>query len=118
MSQTSSTQNMNPRSVQGQQVENEKDILPAPNPIVIPKQHVTRSEWPQRYEIERPANATWAKDEPEAGPKTSQSFDLPLQGVRSDDWNSQYESAGGGVGEAEAEEPLDWGGYNFHRAVV
>lgn len=98
---------MNPNGRDSGVEENEKAVLPAPNPVVVPKQHVPESKWPQRYEIERPANATWAKDDAEAGPKTpktsssqgnSQSFDLPLQGVRSDDWNSQYGTAAG-VGE-------------------
>ena len=130
VSKTSSTKSMKPNGRDSGVEENEKAVLPAPNPVVVPKQHVPESKWPQRYEIERPANATWAKDDVEAGPKTpktsssqghSQSFDLPLQGVRSDDWNSQYGNAGGvgeGGGYDDDEEPPDWGGYQFHRAVV
>ena len=56
----------------------------------------------RRHEVEKPENVTWAKDEE---PEYSNSFDLPLQGTRSED----YEGEAGGVG---------FGTYRFTRGWV
>ncbi|KAL9098056.1 MAG: hypothetical protein Q9163_006208 [Psora crenata] len=56
-------------------------------PPVIPRP-IPKSNRPQHYE--RPANATWAKDT--LMPKTSDSLDLPLQGVKNSDWTEDKES--------------------------
>ena len=43
----------------------------------------------EREDRDRPVNATWNKDEPADPPRprrTSESFDLPLQGLRNEEW--------------------------------
>lgn len=54
----------------------------------------------RRHEVEKPENVTWAKDEE---PEFSNSFDLPLQGTRREDY-------GGEEGDAA------FGTYRFHKA--
>lgn len=56
----------------------------------------------RRHEVEKPENVTWAKDEE---PDHSDSFDLPLQGTRREDY-------GGEEGDAES------GTYRYHRGWV
>ena len=97
ISQTSSTQSMNPSRAynENNNSNNEKavtkqsrsaaPIIPRPTPRSKPSNQ------------ERPANATWAKD----SGTPSNSIDLPLQGVRSSEW-------------VEDRHP-DGGKYNFHK---
>lgn len=59
-----------------------------------------RSE--RRHEVEKPENVTWAKDEE---PEYSDSFDLPLQGTRREDY-------------AGEEGNVDFGTYRYNRGWV
>ena len=59
--------------------------------------------WPQR--LEKPENVTWAKDQEL---EMSDSFDLPLQGVRKSE----------GSGEEEDEEKDVFGTWRYHRGWV
>ena len=56
----------------------------------------------RRHEVEKPENVTWAKDEE---PEFSDSFDLPLQGTRREDYGGEEGDAG-------------FGTYRFHRGWV
>ena len=81
-------------------VHAEKVNIPPPHPHV--KKPSIKIHWPQAYE--RPENATWAKEEPE--PKMSDSIDLPLQGVRSREWEEE---------EMAKIKEADWGNFRFDR---
>ena len=56
----------------------------------------------RRHEVEKPENVTWAKDEE---PDINDSFDLPLQGTRREDY-------------AGEEGDADFGTYRYHRGWV
>lgn len=56
----------------------------------------------RRYEVEKPENVTWAKDEEL---NVSHSFDLPLQGTRREDYTGE-------------EGDKDFGTYRYHRGWV
>ena len=56
----------------------------------------------RRHEVEKPENVTWAKDE---GPEYSDSFDLPLQGTRREDYEAEEGDA-------------SFGTYRYHRGWV
>lgn len=56
----------------------------------------------RRHEVEKPENVTWAKDEE---PNYSDSFDLPLQGTRREDYGGEEEDA-------------DFGTYRYNRGWV
>ena len=59
-----------------------------------------KMRWPQR--LEKPENVTWAKDQE---PKMSDSFDLPLQGIRKSEGSSEEE---------EGEKDV-FGAWRYHR---
>ena len=107
VSKSSSTQSMNKET---SSTHTEKATLPPPHPRV-PKPSVV-SKWPQEYERrrdDRPVNSTWHKEEPEPIHRTvSESFDLPLQGVRSRDWEEEE------MAKARQKE-VDWGNFRFDR---
>lgn len=62
-----------------------------------------KMRWPQRFE--KPENVTWAKDQE---PEMSDSFDLPLQGIRKSE----------GRGEEEEEEKDVFEAWRYHRGWV
>lgn len=81
--------------------------IPPPRPTQGPRQRSRpglglgrKSE--RRHEVEKPENVTWAKDEE---PEFGDSFDLPLQGTRREDY-------GGEEGDAS------FGTYRYHRGWV
>ena len=61
--------------------------------------------------MDRPENATWAKDN--KSPMLSDSFDLPLQGTR----EGEYEHAPDGDGEEDPADPTS-GTYKFNKGWV
>lgn len=74
---------------------------------------VTDHEAPQKQRwstrLERPENATWAKDR---GLDVLKSFDLPLQGIR------KSENKGGNDNDNEEEIPDMFGTYRYNRGWV
>ena len=62
-----------------------------------------KMRWPPR--LEKPENVTWAKDQT---PEMSDSFDLPLQGIRKSE----------GSGEEEEEEKDVFATWRYHRGWV